>query len=72
MVDTGKKGSIVIISGPSGVGKSTICKALAERLGNVYLSISMSTRPVGPGEVDGRDYHFVSREEFERQIGAGN
>ncbi|NIA16965.1 MAG: guanylate kinase [Planctomycetes bacterium] len=67
-----KKGSVVIISGPSGVGKSTICRALAEKLENVYLSVSTSTRPAGVGEVDGRHYHFVSREEFEKQIKAGN
>ena len=72
MADTEKKGSVIIISGPSGVGKSTICSALAERLENVYLSVSMSTRPSGAGEVDGGDYHFVSRREFEKQIKAGN
>lgn len=72
MSDTEKKGSIVVISGPSGVGKSTICRALAKRLENVYLSVSMSTRPAGVGEVDGRDYYFVSREEFRKQIKADN
>lgn len=72
MTDTEKKGSVIIISGPSGVGKSTICRALAERLENVYLSVSISTRPAGADEVDGGDYHFVSRREFEKQIKAGN
>jgi guanylate kinase len=65
-------GQLVIISGPSGVGKSTICGKLVERLDNVYLSVSTTTRPIKPGEQNGRDYWFVSRDEFERQLIAGN
>ena len=72
MTDTEKKGEIAIISGPSGVGKSTICRELAKRLGNVYLSVSMSTRLPGPNEVDGQHYNFVSKEEFEKQIEEDN
>ena len=72
MTDTEKQGNIVIISGSSGVGKSTICRELVKRLADAYLSISMSTRTPGPGEVDGRDYYFVSREEFQKQIKADN
>jgi len=61
------KGKLVIISGPSGVGKSTICRALVERTG-AYLSVSATTRPRAAGEVDGQDYRFVGRDEFERGI----
>ncbi len=61
------KGKFVIVSGPSGVGKSTICRAVVERTG-ASLSVSMTTRPKSAGEVDGKDYRFVSRAEFERRI----
>ncbi|HPD47955.1 MAG TPA: guanylate kinase [Anaerohalosphaeraceae bacterium] len=61
------KGKLVIISGPSGVGKSTICRAVVERTG-AHLSVSATTRPKAPSEVDGRDYHFMSREAFEQGI----
>jgi len=66
------KGQLIIISGPSGVGKSTICDQLVKRLDNVYLSVSATTRPQKNGEENGRDYWFVSRDDFERQIKAGN
>ncbi len=65
------RGKLVIISGPSGVGKSTITKALVERLDDAYLSVSMTTRPPGPGEQDGRAYWFVSPEEFRQRIEEG-
>lgn len=66
------KGQLIIISGPSGVGKSTICDQLVKRLDNVYLSVSATTRSQKNGEENGRDYWFVIRDEFERQIKAGN
>jgi guanylate kinase len=62
-------GRLVVITGPSGAGKSTIVKAARERTGALY-SVSCTTRPPRPGEVDGRDYRFVSREEFGRMIQA--
>ena len=65
------KGRLVIISGPSGVGKSTICKQLVKRLDNVYLSVSVTTRPQSAAEVDGRDYWFVSQEEFHQRLDKG-
>ena len=64
-------GLVVVISGPSGVGKSTICKELVKRLDNAYLSVSASTRQKSEQEIDGRDYWFVSKEEFQRRIDKG-
>jgi guanylate kinase len=61
----------VIISGPAGVGKTTICRALSERLENAYFSVSMTSRPRAEGELDGREYVFVSRREFEKAIENG-
>jgi len=66
-----KKGKVVIISGPSGVGKSTICKELMKRLDNTCLSVSVTTRPKSQIEVEGLDYWFVSRKEFEDRIAEG-
>jgi len=62
------KGKVVIVSGPSGVGKSTICRALVERLDNVYLSVSATTRPRSNGEKNGRDYWFMSEQEFRERL----
>jgi guanylate kinase len=67
------KGAIIVISGPSGVGKSTICKQVIKEFEDkVYLSVSATTRPKKAGEKDGVDYFFLSREEFKTQIDAGN
>ena len=65
------KGKVVIVSGPSGVGKSTICKEVVKRLDYVYLSVSVTTRPKSEAEVDGQDYWFVSEEEFNERIEKG-
>jgi guanylate kinase len=64
------RGRMVVISGPSGSGKSTICKRLLEDP-RVVFSVSATTRRMRPGEVDGRDYHFLSVEEFKRRIARG-
>ena len=66
-----KKGKVVIISGPSGVGKSTICRQVVQRLDDVYLSVSVTTRPKGQTEIDGQDYRFVSRQQFQQQVEKG-
>ena len=67
------KGLLVVISGPSGVGKGTVRKALFNRTGhNLDYSVSMTTRKPRDGEVDGVDYYFVSKEEFKKQISNGN
>jgi len=66
-----RKGKVVIVSGPSGVGKSTICKEVAKRLNNVYLSVSITTRPRSETEVDGQDYWFISEQEFQERIDKG-
>jgi guanylate kinase len=60
-------GLLLVISGPSGVGKTTITRAVVERLDAVF-SVSATTRPTTPADVPGRDYHFVDSETFERMI----
>ena len=65
---TESNGKIVIVSGPSGVGKSTICREAARRLKNVYVSVSVTTRPRSEKEVNDQDYRFISRSEFEKLI----
>ncbi len=64
-----ERGLLIVLSGPSGVGKGTVRKALFDLEGHdLVYSTSMTTRPKREGEVDGVDYYFVSREEFERRI----
>jgi guanylate kinase len=63
---------VFVITGPSGVGKGTLISRLLERVPNLELSVSATTREPREGEVDGRDYHFLSREEFDRRIEAGD
>jgi guanylate kinase len=66
------KGSIIVISGPSGCGKSSLLKEVYKYIDNYYFSISTTTRQIRDGESNGIDYHFVSKEEFEKDIKAGN
>ena len=58
------RGKTFIVSGPSGVGKSTVLKALMEKRKNLYFSISATTREARPGEIDGVHYHFISVDDF--------
>lgn len=68
-----KRGLLIIMSGPSGVGKGTIREKLMEdKTLNLFYSVSMTTRSPRPGEVDGREYYFVSKEEFQRNIDNNN
>jgi guanylate kinase len=62
---------ILVITGPSGVGKGTLIKRLLERVPGFQLAVSATTREPRPGEVNGRDYHFLSREDFDRRVSEG-
>jgi guanylate kinase len=64
-------GTLYIISAPSGAGKTSLVKALLERLSGVVVSVSHTTRAPRPGEEDGVDYHFLARPEFERLVESG-
>lgn len=66
-----RKGIIIVISGFSGVGKGTIMRELTKKYEQYALSVSATTRNPRPGEVDGKDYFFVSNEEFEKLISEG-
>jgi len=65
------KGKVVIVSGPSGVGKSTICKEIIKKLDYVCLSVSVTTRPKSETEVNGKDYWFISDKDFRERIDKG-
>lgn len=66
-----RKGILYIISAPSGAGKTTLCKEVIDIFPDLRHSVSYTTRPPRPGELHGRDYYFVSMEEFERMVSAG-
>ena len=68
-----KKGLLLIMSGPSGVGKGTVREMLMEDKSlNLFYSVSMTTRNMRPGEVNGREYYFVTREEFMENVARDN
>ncbi len=64
-------GKLIVLTGPSGVGKGTLLRSLLQRHPDLYLSISVTTRSPRPGEVNGQHYYFVSRSEFERMVAQG-
>jgi len=66
-----RKGKLIVISGPSGTGKGTVCAELLKDIGNEF-SVSMTTRGPREGEVHGREYYFVTHDEFRANIEAGN
>jgi guanylate kinase len=67
-----RRGRLFVLSGPSGVGKGTLCKQLLSALKDqLFWSVSATSRPPRPGEIDGQDYHFVSPERFEQMIADG-
>ena len=65
------RGRLVVLAGPSGVGKSSVVHELRALYPDLWFSVSATTREQRPGEVDGRDYHFVTPAEFDRMIKAG-
>ncbi len=67
-----RRGRLVVLAGPSAVGKSTVVRLLRSRVPDLLFSVSATTRDPRPGEVDGEDYHFVGRAEFDRMIDAGD
>jgi guanylate kinase len=62
---------VFVITGPSGVGKGTLIRSLLQQIPALEVSVSATTRPPRPGEVDGVDYHFLGEEEFDRRLAAG-
>ncbi|MCT1452367.1 MULTISPECIES: guanylate kinase [unclassified Corynebacterium] len=71
MTNVNGKGRLVVLAGPSAVGKSTVVQRLRDKVEDLYFSVSMTTRDPRPGEVDGKDYFFVSRDAFQERIDAG-
>ncbi|MFM9033117.1 MAG: guanylate kinase [Mycobacterium sp.] len=65
------RGRVLVLSGPSAVGKSTVVRRLREQVPDLHFSVSATTRAPRPGEVEGRDYHFVSPEQFQDLIDSG-
>jgi guanylate kinase len=67
-----KQGLLFVVSAPSGAGKTSLCRAVTDSLENLTHSISYATRKPRPGEIDGRDYYFVTQERFQAMIDAGD
>src|SRR3954466_12685513 len=63
-----RRGLMFVLSSPSGAGKTTLSRLLIERMPDLKMSVSATTRPVRPGEIDGRDYYFVDNEKFEQMV----
>ncbi|MCG6911744.1 MAG: guanylate kinase [Deltaproteobacteria bacterium] len=65
---SGKKGTLLVVSAPSGAGKTTLCGRLLDRFPDICYSVSYTTRDPRAGEKDGEDYHFISREDFLKKL----
>ena len=70
--DIRRRGLMLVLSSPSGAGKSSISRALLERDSRLAMSVSVTTRAPRPGEVDGKDYHFIAVEQFQRMVKEGD
>ncbi len=66
-----RRGTLVVVTGPSGAGKGTLIRRLVERRPDFELAVSATTRPRRAGEADGRDYHFLSEREFDERVAHG-
>ena len=66
-----RRGLLFVMSSPSGAGKTTLSRKLLAADRNIAMSVSVTTRKPRPGEVDGKDYHFISKQKFERMVAAG-
>ena len=66
-----RRGLMLVLSSPSGAGKTTITRKLLERDDNLRISVSVTTRPRRPGEVDGRDYHFIDAARYGEMVEGG-
>lgn len=64
-------GKLIVLTGPSGVGKGTLVRSLLEHHPELYLSVSVTTRPPRAGEIESKDYYFVSRNQFEQMVAQG-
>ena len=71
MIKSIKKGLLILISGASGTGKGTVCKKLLEEMPEIFYSISATTRKPRNGEVDGKEYFFISVEQFKSWLAEG-
>ena len=67
-----EKGLCFVLSAPAGTGKTTLVRMLSQEFPGIVESVSCTTRPMRPGEVEGKDYHFLSKQEFEEKIGQGD
>src|ERR1700755_734171 len=67
-----RRGFLLVLSSPSGAGKTTITRRLLERDPSLSLSVSVTTRPPRPGEVEGLDYSFIAQAQFEAMVAAGD
>ncbi len=71
MTEIRRRGLMLVLSSPSGAGKTTLSRRLLASDSGIVMSVSATTRPMRPNEVEGRDYFFVAAEAFERMVGAG-